>query len=96
MIKGISKFDSEIFYGDCQNWAGFNKQKYTKEEAVESWKNEVFGEDLPYVIEDCFVRHRAGSFEGETSVGWWLEWEEYKTSVPAWSVRKREEWEEEE
>lgn len=93
MIKGISKFDSEIFYGDWLNWAGFNKQKYSKEEAIESWKNEVFGEDLPYVIEEAFVRHRAGSFEGETSVGWWLEWEEYKTSVPAWSVRKREEWE---
>ncbi len=36
MIKGKSKFDSEMFYGDYDNWMGFNKQKYTKEQAIES------------------------------------------------------------
>lgn len=36
MIKGKSKFDSEMFYGDYDNWMGFNKQKYTKEQAIEA------------------------------------------------------------
>lgn len=97
MIKGISKFDAEIFYNDdWNNLAGFNKDRYTKEEAIEAWKTKIFGEDLPYVVEDAFVRHRAGSHEGEPSVGWWMEGEEYKTSVPAWSIRMKEEWEESE
>lgn len=96
MIKGKSSFDSDIFYSeDFCNVAGLSKQRYTKEEAVEAWKTKLFGEDLPHVIEDAFIRHRAGSIEGKPTVGWWLEFEEYKTSVPAWYVRKKEEWEEE-
>ncbi|MFL2133033.1 hypothetical protein [Desemzia sp. FAM 23990] len=90
MIKGTSKFDYSIFYGEWGNWAGFNKQKYSKEEAINAWKNEVFGEDVPYIVEDAFARHRAGSSDGQPVVGWWLEQEEYKTSVPVWSIRKKQ------
>ena len=34
MIKGKSKFDFEIFKGDCGNWLGISKQRYTKDEAI--------------------------------------------------------------
>lgn len=96
-IKSISKFDSGIFYGDWDNWGGFNKQKYTKEQAIEAWKNDMFdiGDDTPYVVEGAFVRWRAGQTEDhEPCVGWWLEWEDYgNRSVPAWSIRETKNWE---
>ncbi|MGG5333771.1 hypothetical protein [Enterococcus sp. AZ163] len=99
-VKGISKFESEIFYGDWRNWAGLNKQKYTKEEAIKAWREELFGldSDVPYVVEDAFVRYRVGQTEDhEPCAGWWLEWKDNGSkSVPAWSVRRQELWEQQE
>lgn len=97
MIKGKSKFDSETFYGDYGNWMGFNKQKYTKEQAIAAWKEEMteLDEVIPFVVEDAFVRYRVGQNEDhEPCVGWWLEWRDYgNKSVPAWSIRREYPWE---
>lgn len=97
MIKGKSKFDSEIFHGDWTNWGGFSKQKYTKEEAIEAWRKEMFGldKDVPCVVEDAFVRYRVGQNEDhEPCACWWLEWEDYGSkSVPAWSIREARDYE---
>lgn len=41
-IKGISKFEHSEFYGDWRGWGGFNKQKYTKEEALKAWREDLF------------------------------------------------------
>lgn len=97
MIKGKSKFDSAIFYGDWDNWAGFNKQKYTKEQAIESWRKEMFGldKDALYIVEDAFTRWRVGQTDDhEPCAGWWLEWKDYgNKSVPVWSIRSLNPWE---
>ncbi len=97
MIKGKSKFDSEIFFGDYDNWGGFNKQKYSKEQAIEAWRTEMFGFDkgAPCVVEDAFTRYRFGQNEDhEPCVGWWLEWKDYgNKSVPVWSIRSPYPWE---
>lgn len=99
-VKGVSKFNSKIFYGDWRNWGGFNKQKYTEEEAIKAWREELFGldADVPCVVEDAFVRYRVGQTEDhEPCAGWWLEWKDYgDKSVPAWSVRRQEVWERQE
>lgn len=99
-IKGTSKFDSEIFYGDFRDWGGFNKKKYTKEEAVKAWREKMFGldADVPCIVEDAFVRYRFGRNEdNEPMSSWWLEWKDYGgKSVPSWSVRRQEPWEQEE
>ncbi|MFB8468603.1 hypothetical protein [Enterococcus thailandicus] len=98
MIKGKSKFDSQIVYGDWRNWGVFNKQKYTREQAIERWKKEMFGldETVSFVVEDAFARYRVGQTEDhEPCAGWWCEWEDYGSkSVPAWSIRQAEPWEE--
>lgn len=96
-IKGISKFDSEIFYGDWNDWGGFNKQKYTKEEAIKAWREEMFGLSVsePCVVEDAFVRYRFGRNEDNEPMScWWIEWKDYgNKSVPVWSIRLKESWE---
>ena len=95
-IKGKSKFDSSIFYGDWRELGGFNKQKYTKEEAIKAWREKMFGlgNDVSYVVEDAFVRYRFGRNEDNEPMScWWLEWQDYgDKSVPAWSIRRRESW----
>ena len=92
MIRGKSKFDSEMFYGEWDCHMGFNKQKYTKEQALEAWEEIMteLDEVIPFVIEDAFVRYRVGQNEDhEPCVGWWLEWEDCgNKSVPAWSIRR--------
>ena len=82
----MSKFDYEIFYGDYETLA-FNKEKYTKEKAIEIAKIE-FADKKPCIIalEDGYVRHRAGvNDDNEPCVGWWLEWNEHKRSCPVYS-----------
>lgn len=98
-IKGKSKFEYSEFYGDWRGWGGFNKQKYTKEEALKAWREDLFGfdEDIPFVIEDAFVRYRFGRNEDNEPMScWWIEWQDYgDKSVPVWSIRRQEPWEEE-
>ena len=93
MIKGKSKFDFELFYGDWGNWLGISKQRYTKEQAIELWERErmmKFDEKI-HVVEDAFVRYRFGTdMDGNHMSGWWLEWKDYGSkSVPVWSIRSR-------
>lgn len=99
MIKGKSKFDFEIYCEHQEDWMGFNKQKYTKEQAVEKWKEErcINDEDVNLIIEDAFVRYRVGRNEdNEPCAGWWLEWKDYGSkSVPAWLIRRAMPWEDE-
>ena len=96
MIKGKSKFDFDCFYGDCRNLMCFNKQRYSKEEAIELWyKEQAFPPYIAYLIEDGFVRYRYGvDDDGENRSTWWCEFEDYgNKSVPVWCVRQPEVWE---
>ncbi|HAP8892890.1 TPA: hypothetical protein IV309_002358, partial [Enterococcus faecium] len=56
-VKGTSNFDFEIFYVDDEICGVFNKQKYTKEQAIEAWKNELFDpeEEISFVVDESFV-----------------------------------------
>ena len=93
MIKGKSKFDFEIFYGDWGNWLGISKQRYTKDKAIKLWEREMMTvfDDENFIVEDAFVRYRFGRTEdNEPQSGWWLEWKDCgNKSVPAWSIRSR-------
>ena len=93
MIKGKSKFDFEVFHGDWAAWLGISKQKYTKEEAVALWEQQLVlkFDEKDHIVEDAFVRYRFGRNEdNEPCSGWWLEWKDYGSkSVPAWSIRNR-------
>ena len=89
MIKGKSKFDFEVFYGDWAAWLGI----YTKEEAVALWEQQLVlkFDEKDHIVEDAFVRYRFGRNEdNEPCSGWWLEWKDYgNKSVPIWSIRNR-------
>lgn len=93
MIKGKSKFNFEVFYGDWVGWLGISKQRYTKEQAIELWEKQLGlkFDDKGYIVEDAFVRYRFGrSIDDEPISGWFLEWKDYgNKSVPAWSIRNR-------
>ena len=93
MIKGKSKFDFEVFYGDWVAWLGISKQKYTKEEAVALWEQQLVlkFDEKDHIVEDAFVRYRFGRNEdNEPCSCWWLEWKDYGSkSVPVWSIRSR-------
>lgn len=83
----MSKFDYECFCGDCNRLLAVNKEKYTKEQAIDIAKEELERFDAPYyiVIENMFVRHRAGvDDDGEKHVTWWLEDKEHKRCCPVW------------
>lgn len=92
-IKGLSKFDYEIFRGDWDNWLGISKQKFSKVEAVELWEKEygVTFDSNYHIVEDAFVRYRFGrNLDDEPCSCWWLEYKDYgNKSVPAWSIRNR-------
>ena len=83
----MSKFDYAPFYGDF-SYVAVSKQRYTKEQAIEIAKvelAEVGNKALTLVLEQGFVRHRAGvDDEYNPCVGWWLEWEERFRSCPCW------------
>lgn len=83
----MSKFDYAPFYGDFA-YVAISKQRYTKEQAIEIAKielAEVGDKETTLVLEQGFVRHRAGrNDDGEACVGWWLEWNEHKRSCPCW------------
>lgn len=82
----MSKFDYSIFYGGYDELA-MNKEKYTKEQAIEIAKVELERNKKPYYIAvgNGYARHRAGVNEdGEPRVGWWLEYSEHKRSCPCW------------
>lgn len=82
----MSKFNYAIFVGGCDDLA-VSKEKYSKEEAIEIAKAELYRTKKPYYICVCdgYVRHRAGINEdNEPCVGWWLEYKEYKRSCPCW------------
>ncbi|WP_430395197.1 DUF1642 domain-containing protein [Enterococcus faecalis] len=99
-IKVIDKrywpFAVKVFNGDFNNWMGFNKQKYTREQAIEEWRSELMlEENTPYIVEDAFVRYRFGVDEdNENRSCWWLEWRDCgHRSVPVWSIRTPFPWE---
>ena len=86
MTAKNSKFDNDSFIGGLDDYA-VNKMKYTKEQAIEIAKRELGWSSREYylAIGEGFVRHRAGMNEDyEPCVGWWLEYEEHKTSCPAY------------
>lgn len=87
-MKGISKFDNDIFLNDSgKELCVVSKQKYDKTKAIEIAKKEIGYHAKPYYIacKNSFVRHRAGVDEdGEKAVCWWLEHKEHRTSCPVW------------
>lgn len=97
-IKGKSKFDFESFPTEFINLMGFNKQKYSKEEALALWFSErMLDKNTPYIIEDAWVRYRYGmDDDGKTRSTWWHDWRDYgHRSVPIWSIREPFSWEQE-
>jgi len=93
----MSKFEYESFYGGYDDFA-VNKEKFTKEQAVEIYKLEQAhnkGRGLSIAICDAFVRHRAGvNGDNEPCVGWWLEYKEHKRSCPVWAFHIKGRYEE--
>ena len=88
MIKSISKFQYEEYRGDYPCFA-FNQQKYTKEQSIEIWKQEVWFDDYKPepIISESFVTWRAGVTEDyEPRVGWWLSDTQYRKSVKVWKL----------
>ena len=83
----MSKFDYAPFTGDI-SYVAVSKQRYTKEQAIEIATvelAEVSDDICTLVLEDGFVRHRAGvNDDNNPCVGWWLEWHEYSRSCPCW------------
>lgn len=81
----MSKFDYDSFYGGDDTFA-ISKEKYTKEQAIEIAKDELYpGQTCYLAVGSGSVRHRAGrNDDGEPCVGWWLEYTEYKRSCPCW------------
>jgi hypothetical protein len=81
----MSKFDYEMFYGGFDDFA-VNKEKHTKEQAIELYKKEMVLPKKYIAIGSAFIRHRAGiNDDGEPCVGWWLEYEKHKRSCPVWA-----------
>lgn len=96
MIKGKSKFEWEHFTSEYIGLMAFNKQRYTKEQAVTLWhKEQMSSMNEPCIVEDAFVRYRVGQNEDrEPCACWWHEWKDYgNKSVPVWSVRSPYSWE---
>ncbi len=67
------------------------KQKYTKEQAIEAWKNELFDpeEEISFVVDESFVGWYQGHAEEEDVpyAGWGLEeGEPREQSVPVWVI----------
>lgn len=88
MIDGKrSKFDFAEFDGGYDDFA-VNKDKHSIEEALSIYKSEMDIEPGQTVsVGEAFVRHHAGINEdGEPCVGWWLEYEEHKTSCPVYAM----------
>ena len=81
-MKKISKFDFMKFNGGYDEFA-VSKQRYSRDEAIAVAKREMDIE--PLVIGEAYVTHRAGMNEDdEPCVGWWIDYEPYKRSTPAW------------
>lgn len=95
LIKGKSKFEWDSFPAEYIGLMAFNKQRYTKEQAITLWyKEQMLAMNEPCVVEDTFVRYRFGMEEGEQRSCWWHEWEDYGSkSVPVWSIRSPYSWE---
>lgn len=89
-----SKFDYADFCGDGV-WFAVNKDKYTKEEAIELFKYEIEGtigdKKGEYMLINGFAKWRAGITEdNEPIVGWWLEWKERnRGSCPVYCFERR-------
>jgi len=83
----MSKFDYLSFTGGYDDFA-VNKEKFTKEEALEIYKseNEVYKNKVKFIaIGESFVRHRTGRNEdNEPCIGWWIEYQQCKRSCPVW------------
>ena len=82
-----SKFDFGCFSGGYENYA-VNAGKYTKEEAIKIYEDEVSPKN-EYVVEKSHVKWRAGINEDyEPCVGWWFDYKPTKKrSVEVWAFR---------
>lgn len=82
-----SKFDYGCFE-DGYDFFAVNKGRYTLQEALDIYKQEMSPEPGEHiaVTGDAFVRHRWGNIDGETHVGWWIEYEEHPRSCPVWAM----------
>jgi hypothetical protein len=81
----MSKFNYMNFVGGYDSFA-VSKEKYTKEEAIDIAKKEMYlGNPCYLAVGEGFVRHRAGIDEdNKPRVCWWLEYREHKRSCPCW------------
>ena len=68
----MSKFDYERMGNENGSCMCYNKEKYTKEQALESAKFELdlIDEDSELEIHTSFVQYGFGNYEGEVWNGW--------------------------
>jgi len=93
-MKSISKFDFMEFNGGYDQFA-VSMQRYTKEEAIAIAEREMlphdWWQDGPLMVGEAWVTHRAGlNDDNEPCVGWWLDYQPYKRSCPAWVFHRGE------
>lgn len=84
----MSKFEQSIFYDEDCDYFVISKEKFTEQQAISLAIENLSPRDDAWTLamRDCFVRHRAGiNFDGEPTVGWWLEDQQYARSCPCWS-----------
>ena len=82
----MSKFDVSLFYSDDLNYIAFSKEKYTKEQAIEQARKEIFPEHPVMMSPDFTVRWQAqGSVDGKPYVGWYLMPEKLKRCCEVWA-----------
>lgn len=84
----MSKF--EYGWSDDNTYA-VSKERFSKQEALEMFKEELNYIKEPYYvqIEDAYIRHRAGvTDKNEPRVGWWIEYTNHKRNCPVWLFRK--------
>lgn len=73
-MYGTSKFEYGRFYDWPDEWFAVNAQKYTEEEAIAIFQQEMEEESTPYKIGRAAVIWRVGYNEdGERCAGWWLD-----------------------
>ena len=87
-----SKFDYGNFDGGYHHYA-VNSGKYTREEAIKIYEQEIYNENK-YIVEEAHVKWRAGINEDfEPCVGWWFDYSpKEKRSVSVWAFRYYFEW----
>ncbi len=92
-MKAQSKFEHGVFYGDDYMFFAVNKQKYTREQALELFAREIdsdIAEAARCLTGVAAVTWRAGIVDNEPHVCWWIDFEHDGTEpryCPVWAFQ---------